>query len=118
VLLPWPDYSAVLALLVFAAGVAFGSFWTPAMALLSDEAEAHGLEYAYAFALINLAWAPGQALGSSAGGALAEVTADAVPYLLLAATCLLTFALLWRERAQESPTPPSAEMRSSATERA
>jgi MFS family permease len=98
VLLPWPDYAAVLALLVFAAGVAFGSFWTPAMALLSDEAEARGLEYAYAFALINLAWAPGQALGSSAGGALAEVTADAVPYLLLAATCLLTFALLWRSR--------------------
>jgi MFS family permease len=117
-LLPWPDYSAVLALLVFAAGVAFGSFWTPAMALLSDEAEAHGLEYAYAFALINLAWAPGQALGSSAGGALAEVTADAVPYLLLAATCLLTFALLWRQRAKESPTPPSTQMRSGATERA
>jgi hypothetical protein len=68
------------------------------MALLSDEAEDRGLEYAYVFALINLAWAPGQALGSSGGGALAYVTSDAVPYLLLSAACLLTFALLWRSR--------------------
>ncbi len=83
---------------MFAAGLAFGSFWTPAMALLSDEAEARGLEYAYAFALINLAWAPGHALGSAAGGALADLTSDAVPYLLLSAICLLTFALLWRSR--------------------
>jgi predicted MFS family arabinose efflux permease len=97
-LLPWPGRSFLLAALVVLAGVSFGSFWTPAMALLSDEAEARGLEYAYAFALINLAWAPGHALGASGGGALAELTTDAVPYLLLAAACLLTFALLWRSR--------------------
>jgi predicted MFS family arabinose efflux permease len=96
--LPWPDDRVLLAALVFAAGIAFGSFWTPAMALLSDEAEASGLDYAYAFALINLAWAPGHALGASGGGALADLTSDAVPYLLLAATCLLTFGLLWRSR--------------------
>jgi predicted MFS family arabinose efflux permease len=96
--LPWPDDRILLAALVFAAGVAFGSFWTPAMALLSDEAEASGLDYAYAFALINLAWAPGHALGASGGGALADLTSDAVPYLLLAATCLFTFGLLWRSR--------------------
>jgi MFS family permease len=95
-LLPWPSEAYLLAALVFCGGVAFGSFWTPAMALLSDEAEARGLEYAYVFALINLAWAPGQALGSSGGGALAYVTGDAVPYLLLSAICLLTFAVLWR----------------------
>jgi MFS family permease len=95
-LLPWPGSGLALAALVVAAGVSFGSFWTPAMSLLADEAENRGLEYAYAFAVINLAWAPGQALGSSGAGALAHVTSDAVPYLLLAATCLLTFALLWR----------------------
>ena len=97
-LLPWPGEAWLLAPLVVAGGIAFGSFWTPAMALLSDEAEQRGLEYAYVFALINLAWAPGQALGSSGGGALAYVTADAVPYLLIAAACLLTFAVLWRSR--------------------
>jgi MFS family permease len=96
--LPWPDDSVLLAALVVAAGVAFGSFWTPAMALLSDEAEARGLDYGYAFALISLAWAPGHALGSAGGGGLAEVTSDAVPYLLLAAACLVTFVLLWPSR--------------------
>jgi MFS family permease len=97
-LLPWPNEAYLLAVLVVFGGVAFGSFWTPAMALLSDEAEHRGLEYAYVFALINLAWAPGQALGSSGGGALAYLTSDAVPYLLIASLCLLTFALLWRLR--------------------
>jgi MFS family permease len=98
VLLPWPDSAYVLAALVVLAGVSFGSLWTPAMALLSDEAERRGLEYAYAFVVVNIAWAPGHALGSSGGGALAHVTGDAVPYLLVAASCLLTFALLWRSR--------------------
>ena len=96
--LPWPGTGAVLAALVIAAGITFGSFWTPAMALLSDEAEARGLEYAYAFALINVAWAPGQALGAAGGGGLAKVTSDAVPYLTLAAASLITFAVLWRSR--------------------
>ena len=97
-LLPWPDRAAVLSLLVVAAGLTFGSFWTPAMALLSDEAEARGLEYAYTFALINIAWAPGQALGAAGGGALAHVTSDAVPYLVLSTASLITFAVLWRSR--------------------
>ena len=114
--------SWLLAALVVAGGLAFGSFWTPAMALLSDEAEARGLEYAYAFALINLAWAPGQALGSSGGGALAEVTADAVPYLLLSGACLLTFVVPVadpeaprseprRDRAADLPRVPRARDR-------
>ncbi len=97
-LLPWPTSVYVLAALVVFAGLSFGSFWTPAMSLLSNEAERVGLQYAYAFAVVNLAWAPGHALGSAGGGALAEVTSDAVPYLLLATACLLTFALLWRSR--------------------
>jgi hypothetical protein len=94
--LPWPGRAAVLAVLVVAASLSYGSFWTPAMALLSDEAESRGLEYAYAFALINIAWAPGQALGSVGGGGLAQVTSDAVPYLLLSGASLITFAVLWR----------------------
>jgi MFS family permease len=96
--LPWPGRAAVLAALVVIASMTFGSFWTPAMALLSDEAEARGLEYAYAFALINLAWAPGQALGAVGGGALAQLTSDTLPYLTLAGASLITFAVLWRPR--------------------
>jgi MFS family permease len=97
-LLPWPGHAAVLAVLVVAAGISFGTFWTPAMAGLSDAAEARGLNYGYAFALINLAWAPGQATGSALGGAVAKATADAVPYLALAVMCALTLAALWRSR--------------------
>jgi MFS family permease len=96
--LPWPGNAYALAALVVCSGVSFGSIWTPAMAFLSDEAEHRGLDYAYAFVVVNIAWAPGQALGSSGGGALAELTSDAVPYLLLAAGCLLTFGGLWRSR--------------------
>ena len=88
----------MLAALVVVASMTFGSFWTPAMALLSDEAEARGLEYAYAFALINIAWAPGQALGAVGGGALAaaHVGHRALPDALLAS--LITFGVLWRSQ--------------------
>ena len=36
--LTWPESAWLLAALVITAGITFGSFWTPAMALLSDEA--------------------------------------------------------------------------------
>jgi MFS family permease len=94
--LPWPGHKLAVAALVVAAGIAFGSFWTPAMSHLSDAGEARGLGHGFTFALMNTAWAPGQALGSAGGGALADLTSDAVPYLLLAGVCLLTFAALWR----------------------
>ena len=60
VALPWPDERFLLAALVVCAGLAFGAFYTPGMTLVTQAAEARGLEYGYAFALINLAWAPGQ----------------------------------------------------------
>ena len=55
----------MLALLVVCAGLAFGTFFTPGMTLLSNLAEARGLDYGYASALINLAWAPGQTIGAA-----------------------------------------------------
>jgi predicted MFS family arabinose efflux permease len=89
--------------------MAFGVFWTPAMSHLTDLAEQRGLDYAYGFALVNLAWAPGQALGASGGGALARATSDTVPYLILAALCLLSLALLARAPARSSgPSAASA----------
>jgi MFS family permease len=97
-LLPWPDRAYVLAVLVVCAGVAFGTFFTPGMTLLSNLAESRGLHYGYAAALINLAWAPGQTLGAAGGGALAQATSDAVPYLLLSAVCVATLVLLRRAR--------------------
>jgi MFS family permease len=104
-ILPWPDRAWLLAAFVVCAGFAFGSFWTPAMSMVTDEAETRGLDYGYAFALVNIAWAPGQAGGAAIGGALASATGDAVPYLALAAVCLLTLAALARYTETGSPLP-------------
>jgi MFS family permease len=98
-LLPWPNHAWVLAVLVVCAGLAFGSFFTPGMTLLTQLAEDVGLDVAYAAALVNLAWAPGQTLGAAGGGALAHATSDAVPYLCLSGICVLTLALVWRSQA-------------------
>jgi MFS family permease len=81
---------------VVSLSIALGSFWAPAMSMLSDEAEASGLDYAFGFALMNLAWAPSQIVGAAGGGALADRTSDAVPYLALSSLCALTLAALWR----------------------
>lgn len=93
---PWPNNAYVLAVVVICGGLAFGTFFTPGMALLSNLAEARGLDYGYTFALVNLAWAPGQAVGAAGGGALAHATRDAVPYLALSGVCAVTLAALWR----------------------
>jgi MFS family permease len=92
VALPWPQQGVVLALVTVLAACAFGVFWTPAMSLLTDTSERIGLDVAWGFALANLAWAPGQALGAAAGGSLARATTDALPYLLLSGCCLATLA--------------------------
>jgi MFS family permease len=105
--LPWPATAWILALVIVCAGVAYGSFWTPAMSMVTDEAELVGLEYGYAFALINIAWAPGQAGGAAIGGALASATSDAVAYLALSALCVATYAAIARYR--ETAAPVAAE---------
>src|SRR5262249_18743121 len=93
-LLPWPQRPWLLALVIVSAGFAYGSFWTPAMSMVTDEAETFGLDYGYAFALINIAWAPGQAGGAALGGLPAAAPGDAVPSLFLSALCLLTLGAI------------------------
>ena len=72
-----PDNRFVLALVIIFAALSFGTFYTPGMTLLTHAAETRGLDYGYAFALINLAWAPGQSVGSALGGAIAQASSDA-----------------------------------------
>lgn len=105
--LPWPHHAFLLAVLVICGGLAFGSFFTPGMTLLTHVAEERGLDYGYAFALVNLAWAPGQALGAAGGGTLAHATADAVPYLALSGLCTLTLAGL-RHASRAAARAPDA----------
>ena len=92
-LLPWPDQPFVLAVARRRApALAFGTFFTPGMTLLSNVAEERGLHFGYAFALINLAWAPGQTLGAAGGGALAHLTRRRRSVPALSGVCALTLA--------------------------
>jgi predicted MFS family arabinose efflux permease len=92
VVLQLPDTAEVLAVVViFAAGL-LGILWVPAGLLLTSGAERIGLDSAFAFAFFNLGWAGGFTVGAAGGGALAEVSSDAVPYLLLAAAYAASLA--------------------------
>ena len=62
-----------------------------------------GLDQGYAFALFNLAWAGGQVVGNAGSAGLAQATADAVPYALLAALCLATIVTVGRRGPRTSP---------------
>jgi MFS family permease len=92
VLLPLPDTVLLLAAALVVVVAALGSFWAPAMALLSDSSEKAGLDQALAFSIGNLAWSLGHVLGGGAGGALADATTDGLVYGLLGVACALTLA--------------------------
>jgi predicted MFS family arabinose efflux permease len=97
-LFPWPKHPWQLIALVMLAAPSIGMLWAPAMALLSDGAEALGIAQGFAFALSNLGWSIGQTAGSAASARVADATSDTVPYLLLSALCVLTLAVLARAR--------------------
>src|SRR5919108_483999 len=94
--LPWVDVRWPALLLVTAAGIAYGIFWVPGTALLSDGAERAGIDQGFGFALLNVAWAPANVVGAGLGGALADALGDAAAYLLAAALCLLTLLAVQR----------------------
>jgi MFS family permease len=116
-LLPWPQNRFALAVLVVCAGIAFGAFFTPGMTRLTHLSEARALDYGYTFALVNLAWAPGQTLGAAGGGALAHATTDTAVYLALAGVCALTLAGLWRLQGSTGSTTLSAPASSGSSSR-
>jgi MFS family permease len=86
----------LIAVLVSAAGIAFGGFYTPGITLTSHRAEAAGLAQGLAFGIMNSAWALGNVTGPTLGGALAEAFGDAVPYLIGALLCALTLVATQR----------------------
>jgi predicted MFS family arabinose efflux permease len=92
VLLPLPGTAVLLALAIALAFASLGGFWAPAMALLSDASEESGLDQALAFSISNFAWAIGHVIGAGAGGAIAEVSSDAVPYAALGVISAATLA--------------------------
>ncbi|HEX5910647.1 MAG TPA: MFS transporter, partial [Thermoleophilaceae bacterium] len=97
VLLPLPTAVWLLGTLLLVAVGWLAFFWAPAAAMLSESSEGLGLDQGFAFGIMNLAWAAGQVGGGAAGGALADLTSDAVPYGVLSLLCLVTLVLA-RER--------------------
>jgi MFS family permease len=109
-LFAWADAAPLVAALVVVAGVAYGGFYTPGMALLTDAAERRGIAAALAFGAMNGAWAAGNVVGPALGGWLAELFGDSLPYLLLAAICLATLAATaqWTPRYAQPRSRPSS----------
>jgi MFS family permease len=106
VLLPLPGTALLAAAALLAAVLALGSFWAPAEAQLSDACEQAGLAQGLAFALGNIAWAGGHVVGGSGGAALAQATADAVPYGIAAVACVVTLALVVQPSLAARPQAP------------
>ncbi len=91
--------SYAVAGLTILAAVAFGAFYTPGIALVSDRSELVGMSQAIGFGIMNTAWALGNMSGPSLAGVLAETGGDALPYLLGATLCLLTLLATGNARA-------------------
>ena len=108
-LLAWAGHPAVIVPLVLAGGLAYGAFFTPGMAVISDAADEAGVAQAIAFGLVNASWAVGAIAGPSAGGFLADVAGDAVPYLIMAAVCATTLAFLVPRRSAASQAAPAPD---------
>jgi predicted MFS family arabinose efflux permease len=89
-----PQSAVLLAVVITLETVALGTFWAPAMAMLSDAADALGMGQGYALALVNFAWAAGQIAGAAGGGAIAKAAGDGLPFALAAALCAGTLVLL------------------------
>jgi MFS family permease len=103
VLLPLAGELLLQAAAIVLAIAALGTFWAPAMAMLSDAVEAVGLDQGLGFAVSNLAWAGGHVIGGAIGAGLADSYGDGLPYALLAGLCAATLAVALRERRQPLP---------------
>ena len=95
----------VLVVLLVVGGLTRGerAYYTPGIALVSDRAEANHMPQTLAFGVMNTAWAIGAMTGPAAGGALAEATGDAAPYVLCAAIAIATVLVV--DRAGLTPRP-------------
>jgi MFS family permease len=106
--LPLPDSVIIVAVALIVVVLAMSLMWTPAMALLSDNAEVAGLDLAFATALVSLAWAGGQVIGGSPLVALADATTDATAYAVIATLFVATLlAVLARGFARRDAIGPA-----------
>jgi MFS family permease len=93
-LLPIVHPAWLLVALVVAGLPAYGTLFVPAAAMISDAADRQKLHQGLGFGLANLAWAAGQSLAAASCGAIAQLTAEVVPYVLLTVALGGTFLTL------------------------
>jgi MFS family permease len=103
ILLPIPERAGVLVALCVVGVPIVASVWVPGMALLSEGAEAVGLDQAYAFAVVNLVWSVAQLTGSAGGGALADSVGDAPAYGVVAAMSAAGLVVAVRKKSPSGP---------------
>ena len=90
--LAWVSTPAALVPLAVVGALAFGAFYAPGMAMISQSAEHAGLAQGIAFGLMNGAWAAGNVIGPTAAGAISQAGSDAAPWLVCAGLCAATLA--------------------------
>jgi MFS family permease len=105
ILLPVPERAGLLMALCVLGVPVVASVWVPGMALLSEGAEAVGLDQAYAFAVVNLVWSVSQLTGSAGGGALADSIGDAPAYAVAAAMSAAGLVVALRKISRAWPRP-------------
>jgi MFS family permease len=106
----FPLDRSALVLAVLLSAAAFGSLFAPSTALAADGADRRGLPQGMVAALLNLLWALGSTAGAASSTELAALVAPWLPWLLVAAVCLLAWLALGRREAGPpglvGPRPP------------
>jgi len=77
---------------IVVAAAAYGVLFTPAFSLIADGADRSGLAQGMAFGVMNAAWAIGAFVGPAAGGALASISGDWIPFVIAAGCCAAALA--------------------------
>lgn len=104
-----PERGWVLGVVVIVAAPGIGMLWSPAMAMLSDGAEAAGVNLGLAFGLTNLGWGVGHALGGEVAPAVADSGGNGLAYSGLAVLSAAALAALFARRdAVEGALDPRA----------
>jgi predicted MFS family arabinose efflux permease len=114
-LVPWVKDPFLLAAVIAAGSVAFGTVLAPGMAMYWDGVASSGLDEGLGFGLMYVGWAPGQVIGAAIAGTLAALLDLAVPYLIVACACLVTLVGLRRAGARLRVEVAAARLPAPAT---
>ncbi len=93
-----PSSAWLLGLVLILAAPGIGMLWSPAMAMLTDGAEAAGVDLGLAFGFTNLGWGVGHTLGGVVAPAVADAGGNELAYSCLATLSALALAALFVRR--------------------